>query len=182
LPHFSFEKQYRHESNRELTPVPHDFGTVLSVAQRVQRGESDHFRKRAMEKNTSSNGSPDSRSAQRTPKDPRRHGKVARQSAAKSGPDALSTHFDFSSALDRHGATLKPLLLGVGIGAALAGVALLLRPKHEKGGLTLGGPNAELAGKLTKSALLAFARVVSGDSLRSAATRALVEAAETWKS
>ncbi|HEY4107147.1 MAG TPA: hypothetical protein VGM44_24780 [Polyangiaceae bacterium] len=137
-----------------------------------------------MEKRTSSEHSPDSRTAARAPKDPKRRARTARtarRNAANGRSETLATQSDISSALDQNATALKPLLLGVGIGAALVGTAMLLRPKHEKGGLPFHGPNAELAGALTKSALLAVARVVSGDSVRSAATRALLDIAEAWK-
>jgi hypothetical protein len=77
---------------------------------------------------------------------------------------------------------VKPILIGVGIGAALVGTAVALRSKSDGSRLSpFHGPNAALAGALTKTALFALARVVSGQTVRTVATRALLEVAEAWK-
>ena len=78
---------------------------------------------------------------------------------------------------------VKPLLIGVGIGAALVGTAVAVRSKSDRGGSLspFHGPNSALAGALTKTALFALARVVSGQTVRAVATRALLEVAEAWK-
>lgn len=79
--------------------------------------------------------------------------------------------------------TVKPLLIGVGIGATLMGAAVVLHSRSEKSTQLspFHGPNSALASALTKSALFALARMVSGQTVRSVATRALLEVAEAWK-
>jgi len=87
---------------------------------------------------------------------------------------------DATSALDL--SPVKPLLIGVGIGAALVGTAMALRSRADREGLSpFHGPNSALAGALTKTALLAVARAMSGETIRTVATRALLEVAEAWK-
>jgi hypothetical protein len=78
---------------------------------------------------------------------------------------------------------VKPLLIGVGIGAALMGTAVAVRSKSDKAGglLRFHAANSALAGALTKTALFALARVVAGQTVRTVATRALLEVAEAWK-
>ena len=78
---------------------------------------------------------------------------------------------------------MKPLLIGVGIGAALVGTAMAVRSRGDREGAIspFHGKNAALAGALTKTALLAVARAMSGEAVRSVATRALLEVAEAWK-
>jgi hypothetical protein len=76
--------------------------------------------------------------------------------------------------------SMKPLLVGIGIGAALMGTALALRSK--KGGIALfSGEHAALAGSLTKTALLAVAGVVGGQPVRTVATQALLDVANAFK-
>ena len=134
-----------------------------------------------MEKSAPVTSGPDSAGAQRAVKNRRRRGaNGARAGANGAQPTALASHFDTISG-EHAGASFKPLLIGVGIGAALVGTAVVLRSKSEKGVSPFHGPNAALAGALTKAALLAVARVVSGDTVRSVATRALLEVAEAWK-
>jgi hypothetical protein len=78
---------------------------------------------------------------------------------------------------------VKPLLIGVGIGAALVGTAVVMRSKSGRSASIspFHGPNSALAGALTKTALFALARVVSGQTMRAVATRALLEVADAWK-
>jgi len=78
---------------------------------------------------------------------------------------------------------VKPLLIGVGIGATLMGAAVVLHSRSEKSTQLspFHGPNSALATALTKSALFALARMVSGQTVRAVATRALLEVAEAWK-
>ena len=79
--------------------------------------------------------------------------------------------------------SVKPLLIGVGIGAALVGTAVVMRSKSDRIASIspFHGPNSALAGALTKTALFALARVVSGQTVRAVATRALLEVADAWK-
>ena len=88
-----------------------------------------------------------------------------------------------SSTNDSQLSAVKPLLIGVGIGATLMGAAVVLRSRSEKSAhlSPFHGPNSALASALTKSALFALARMVSGQTVRSVATRALLEVAEAWK-
>jgi hypothetical protein len=72
---------------------------------------------------------------------------------------------------------LKPLLLGAGIGAALLGSALAVSSKRR----AAGSPFTGLDQTLTKTAIVALARVVSGHTLRSVATRALLDVADAMK-
>ena len=72
---------------------------------------------------------------------------------------------------------MKPLLIGAGIGAALLGAALSLNSKRQSGASLLTGLNPTL----TKTALVAIARVVSGQTVRSVTTSALLDVAETLK-
>jgi hypothetical protein len=74
-------------------------------------------------------------------------------------------------------------LIGVGIGATLMGAAVVLRSRSDKSAQLspFHGRNSALATALTKSALFALARMVSGQTVRAVATRALLEVAEAWK-
>jgi len=72
---------------------------------------------------------------------------------------------------------MKPLLIGAGIGAALLGAALAVSSKRPAGGSPFTGMNQTL----TKTALVALARVVSGQTVRSAATSALLDVADAMK-
>ncbi len=73
---------------------------------------------------------------------------------------------------------VKPLLIGAGIGAALLGTALAVSSKRP----SLGSPFSALNQTLTKTALVALARVVSGQTVRSVATSALLDVADAMKS
>ncbi|HEY3256146.1 MAG TPA: hypothetical protein VGJ91_19435 [Polyangiaceae bacterium] len=72
---------------------------------------------------------------------------------------------------------VKPLLIGVGIGAALLGSVLAVSSKRT----SLGSPFTGMNQTLTKTALVALARVVSGQTVRSVATSALLDIAEAFK-
>jgi hypothetical protein len=72
---------------------------------------------------------------------------------------------------------MRPLLIGAGIGAALLGAAFAVGSKRSSGGSPLSGMNHAL----TKSALVALAHVVSGQTVRSAASSALLDVAEAMK-
>ena len=72
---------------------------------------------------------------------------------------------------------MKPLLIGAGIGAALLGSALAISSKRP----SLLSPFTGMNQTLTKTALVALARVVSGQTVRSVATSALLDVAETLK-
>jgi len=72
---------------------------------------------------------------------------------------------------------MKPLLIGAGIGAALVGSALAVSSKRPSGGSVFSGMNQTL----TKTALVALARVVSGHTVRSVATSALLDVADSLK-
>ena len=73
---------------------------------------------------------------------------------------------------------MRPLLIGAGVGAALLGAALAVGSKRPSAGATFAGMNQTLA----KTALVALARVVSGQTVRSVATSALLDVADTMKS
>ena len=75
---------------------------------------------------------------------------------------------------------LKPLLIGIGVGAALVGTAFAVRSKRGAMALPFAA-NPELGAALTRTALTALARVVSGQTARSAASSALLEAANALK-
>ncbi|MEI9949362.1 MAG: hypothetical protein WDO74_10365 [Pseudomonadota bacterium] len=72
---------------------------------------------------------------------------------------------------------VKPLLIGAGIGAALLGSALAVSSKRPSTGSPFTGMNPTLA----KTALVALARVVSGQTVRSVATSALLDVANALK-
>jgi hypothetical protein len=72
---------------------------------------------------------------------------------------------------------MKPLLIGAGVGAALLGAALAVTSKRT----SLGSPFAGMNQTLTKTALVALAHVVSGQTVRSAATSALLDVADAMK-
>jgi hypothetical protein len=72
---------------------------------------------------------------------------------------------------------MKPLLIGAGIGAALLGAALAVTPRRA----SLGSPFTGMSQTLTKTALIALSRVVSGQTVRSVATSALLDVAEAMK-
>jgi len=72
---------------------------------------------------------------------------------------------------------MKPLLIGAGIGAALCGAALATSSKRSAIASSLSGVDRAL----TKTALVALARVVSGQTVRSVASSALLDVAEALK-
>jgi hypothetical protein len=72
---------------------------------------------------------------------------------------------------------VKPLLIGAGIGAALLGAVLTLNSKRQSTTFPFG-----LNQTLTKTALVALARVASGQTVRSVTTSALLDVAEALKS
>ena len=72
---------------------------------------------------------------------------------------------------------MKPLLIGAGIGAALVGSALAVSSKRP----SVGSPFSGMNQTLTKTALVALARVVSGHTVRSVATSALLDVAASMK-
>lgn len=71
---------------------------------------------------------------------------------------------------------VKPLLIGAGVGAALIGVALSVSSKQKA-----SSPFSGMNHALTKTALVALARVVSGQTMRSVATSALLDVADAVK-
>lgn len=71
---------------------------------------------------------------------------------------------------------VKPLLIGAGVGAAVVGVALSVSSKQRASSPFRGMNHA-----LTKTALVALARVVSGQTMRSVATSALLDVADAVK-
>lgn len=71
---------------------------------------------------------------------------------------------------------VTPLLIGAGLGAALLGAALAVTSKRRA-----ASPLNVLNPALTKAALVAVARVVSGQTMRSVATSALLDVAEAVK-
>jgi hypothetical protein len=73
---------------------------------------------------------------------------------------------------------MKPLLIGAGIGATLLGAGLAMSSRRVAVGLPFKGMNQAL----TKTALVALARVVSGQTVRSVATSALLDVADSMKS
>ncbi len=75
------------------------------------------------------------------------------------------------------GLPMKPLLIGAGIGAALFGSALAVGSQRPSTGSPFTGMNPTLA----KTALVALARVVSGQTVRSVATSALLDVANALK-
>jgi len=72
---------------------------------------------------------------------------------------------------------MKPLLIGAGIGAALLGAVLSASAKRSASPSPFRGMNPTL----TKTALVALARVVSGQTVRSVATSALLDVADALK-
>jgi hypothetical protein len=72
---------------------------------------------------------------------------------------------------------MKPLLIGAGIGAALLGAAMAASSKRREGALPLSGVDRAL----TKTALVALARVVSGQTVRSVTSSALLDVADSLK-
>jgi len=72
---------------------------------------------------------------------------------------------------------VKPLLIGAGIGAALLGSALAVSSKRP----SIASPFTGMNQTLTKTALVALARVVSGQTVRSVATSALLDVADAMK-
>jgi len=73
----------------------------------------------------------------------------------------------------------KPLLLGVGIGAALAltAVAFGSRPARRS---YLGGTPPTVAGAFTKTAMVLLARVVARKALAAAANQGVRKLASAW--
>lgn len=78
---------------------------------------------------------------------------------------------------DLAGLPMKPLLIGAGIGAALFGAALAASSKRTAS----GSPFIGLDRTLTKTALVALAQVVSGQTVRTVASSALLDVAEALK-
>ncbi len=116
------------------------------------------------------------------PPRPLRKRRAPRAALAKHLEVAPANSAEPTAALDLS-TSMKPLLIGVGIGAALVGATMAVRSRSDREGAVspFHGPNAALAGALTKTALLAVARAMSGEAIRTVATRALLEVAEAWK-
>lgn len=74
------------------------------------------------------------------------------------------------------GLPVKPLVIGAGIGAALLGSALAMSSKRRA-----GSPFTGMNQMLTRTALVAVARVVSGQTVRSVAASALLDVASAMK-
>jgi hypothetical protein len=72
---------------------------------------------------------------------------------------------------------MKPLLIGAGIGAALFGVALAVGSKRRVSASPLSG----MERALTKTALVALGRVVSGQTVRTVTSSALLDVADAMK-
>jgi hypothetical protein len=72
---------------------------------------------------------------------------------------------------------LKPLLIGASIGATLLGAGWAMSSRRP----SLGSPFKGMDQTLTKTALVALARVVSGQTVRSVATSALLDVADSMK-
>jgi hypothetical protein len=72
---------------------------------------------------------------------------------------------------------VRPLLIGAGIGAAVLGSAWAVSSKRTSVGSPLTGMNQTL----TRTAIIALARVVSGQTVRSVVTSALLDVAEAMK-
>lgn len=72
---------------------------------------------------------------------------------------------------------LKPLLIGVGIGAGLFGSVWAMSSKRTASGSPFTGMNQTL----TRTALIALSRVVSGQTVRSVASSALLDVADAMK-
>ena len=72
---------------------------------------------------------------------------------------------------------IRPLLIGAGIGAALLGSALAISSKRP----SFSSPFSGMRQTLAKTALVALARVVSGQTMRSVATSALLDVADAMK-
>lgn len=98
-------------------------------------------------------------------------------------PASHSLAYRARAALDKHGdLPVKPLLVGVGIGAALLGTALAVGSRRSSLRGVLAGSNPALSSALTRTALIAVARVVAGQTVRSVASSALLEVANALKS
>ena len=76
------------------------------------------------------------------------------------------------------GLPAKPLLIGAGIGVALLGSAWAV---SSRGRLPAGSPFTGMNRTLTRTALVALARVVSGQTVRSVAASALLDVASALK-
>ncbi len=98
-------------------------------------------------------------------------GKIAKQQAA-----GTLTRRAKAAAGELSTLPLKPLLIGVGIGAALLGSALAVSSRRPSVRTTLN-----IQPTLAKTALIALARVVSGQTVRTVATSALLDVAEALK-
>jgi|GEM_PF-1412467 len=72
---------------------------------------------------------------------------------------------------------MKPLLIGAGIGAALFGAALAASVNRR----TRLSPFSGMDRALTQTALVALARVVSGQTVRTVASSALLDVADALK-
>ena len=72
---------------------------------------------------------------------------------------------------------VKPLVIGAGIGAALLGSALVVSSRGRAAGAPFTGMNR----MLTRTALVAVARVISGQTVRSVAASALLDVASAMK-
>lgn len=95
-------------------------------------------------------------------------------------PSASLAHRAQAVLVDVGSPALKPLLIGMGVGAALVGTAFAVRSKHSPLGRSFTA-NPELGSALTRTALIALARMVSGQTARSVASSALLEVARVLK-
>jgi len=102
---------------------------------------------------------------------------VARESKPrKRAPGALARRAK-AAATELATLPMKPLLIGAGIGAALLGSAWAVSSKRT----SVASPFTGMNQTLTRTALTALARVVSGQTVRSVASRALLDVADALK-
>ncbi|HKO50373.1 MAG TPA: hypothetical protein VJV79_21770 [Polyangiaceae bacterium] len=107
---------------------------------------------------------------------PSRAGEPGERKRRKATPGILARRA--TAAADELSALpMKPLLIGAGIGAALLGSALAVSSRRP----LKASPFAGMSQALTKTALIALARVVSGQTVRSVATSALLDVADAMK-
>lgn len=77
---------------------------------------------------------------------------------------------------------IKPVLVGIGIGATLAGTVFLLRSQRRtRAPLIFSAPEPNVTNVLLKAALFRLARVAARRAVRAAAIGTLYRVAEAWR-
>ena len=76
--------------------------------------------------------------------------------------------------------TVTPILIGLGVGAALAAGAIVLGASSQRRSRSYASRQPTLSGALAKAALVALTRIVVQRAVTAAANKATLKLAEAW--